>query len=343
MSILFLILFSIAKAGMLIAPPPGGTGSGSVTSVAMTVPSWLSVTGSPITSSGTLALSFSNLIDFTKIATPSNPAANHFKAFVDSTEDKFRILNSSGSYASFFTPFLDTGSGGSVRTTSITDIDNTSSIEFDTGGLYDGDAIISVQWLNRSLHQSGDGVLSLNWDGRSLWDHTGSQSMGWGQNQRWLYNNSEGGVLSFNDYVYWYPTQTNDNAPTNYNGEYISASVAQGSAVSLSTATPKTVTSIALKGGDWDVNAMVCLTGTLTGTQFIGAIGQTTNSLTGTTLGDSQIATPSVSSANSDECVSIPGLRKSLSGNTTVYLIAQSTFTVGTAGAYGRLSARRAR
>ena len=36
-----------------------GTGSGSVTSVAATVPSFLSVTGSPITSSGTLAIAYS--------------------------------------------------------------------------------------------------------------------------------------------------------------------------------------------------------------------------------------------------------------------------------------------
>jgi hypothetical protein len=39
------------------AVPPGtGSGSGSVTSVALTVPSWLSVSGSPITTSGTLVV-----------------------------------------------------------------------------------------------------------------------------------------------------------------------------------------------------------------------------------------------------------------------------------------------
>jgi hypothetical protein len=39
------------------AVPPGtGSGSGSVTSVALTVPSWLSVSGSPVTTSGTLAI-----------------------------------------------------------------------------------------------------------------------------------------------------------------------------------------------------------------------------------------------------------------------------------------------
>jgi hypothetical protein len=39
---------------------PGGGGSGTVTSVAATVPAFLSITGSPITSSGTLAISLAS-------------------------------------------------------------------------------------------------------------------------------------------------------------------------------------------------------------------------------------------------------------------------------------------
>ncbi|MFZ9310723.1 MAG: beta strand repeat-containing protein [Arenimonas sp.] len=42
--------------GTWAVPAGGGGGSGTVTSVAMTVPSWLSVSGSPITTSGTLAV-----------------------------------------------------------------------------------------------------------------------------------------------------------------------------------------------------------------------------------------------------------------------------------------------
>jgi hypothetical protein len=41
------------------AAPPGGGGSGTVTSVAMSVPAFLTVTGSPITTSGTLAVTLS--------------------------------------------------------------------------------------------------------------------------------------------------------------------------------------------------------------------------------------------------------------------------------------------
>lgn len=38
-------------------PPQGGSGSGTVTSVGLTVPAWLTVSGSPVTTSGTLAVS----------------------------------------------------------------------------------------------------------------------------------------------------------------------------------------------------------------------------------------------------------------------------------------------
>src|ERR1700722_4673277 len=44
-------------SGTLTIASTGGGGSGTVTSVAMTVPSFLSVAGSPITTSGTLAVS----------------------------------------------------------------------------------------------------------------------------------------------------------------------------------------------------------------------------------------------------------------------------------------------
>lgn len=49
-----------------------GTGSGSVSSVSMSVPPWLSVTGSPITTSGTLALSSAGLLTANQVlATPN--------------------------------------------------------------------------------------------------------------------------------------------------------------------------------------------------------------------------------------------------------------------------------
>ncbi len=60
-TILFLLLFSTLGFSSFISPGGGGGGgSGTVTSVDMSVPSILSISGNPITSSGTLAVSLAN-------------------------------------------------------------------------------------------------------------------------------------------------------------------------------------------------------------------------------------------------------------------------------------------
>ena len=51
-------------------------------------------------------------------------------------------------------------------------------------------------------------------------------------------------------------TGTNDNAAAGKVGEIITQTVAQGSAVSLTTSTSVTVMSVALTPGDWDCNAV---------------------------------------------------------------------------------------
>lgn len=136
-------------------------------------------------------------------------------------------------------------------------------------------------------------------------------------------------------------TSTNDNAAAGYVREYVSASVVQASAVTLVTATPKTVTSISLTAGDWDVTGVGSLTAASTGTEFDVAVGTTTNSFTGTVLGDTRCQTPTVSLTGADASLMIPAVRMSLATTTTIYLIVQETFTVGSPKAYGRISARR--
>lgn len=143
-----------------------------------------------------------------------------------------------------------------------------------------------------------------------------------------------GSVTLYTDGANWY--QWGGKYP-----KYVSASVAIGSPVTLTTATPATITSVSLTVGEWDLSGVVCLDGTLTGTQFIAAIGGTTNSLTGTTAGLDQIQTPTMSTAGSDVCLTLPSVRKSVASTTTIYLIAQDTFTIGTAVAYGSISARK--
>lgn len=138
-------------------------------------------------------------------------------------------------------------------------------------------------------------------------------------------------------------TATNNNAAAGNVGEYVSASVVQGSATALTTATPKTVTSISLTAGDWDITAIGSSTGASTGTEFDVAVSGTTNSFIGTVLGDTRCQTPTVSLTGADATLMIPAVRKSISSTTIFYLVVQETFTVGTPAAYGRISARRVR
>lgn len=65
---------TVDQQGRITAASSGSGGSGTVTSVAATVPSWLSVAGSPVTTSGTLA-----------ITTAMGQAANRFLATPDGT------------------------------------------------------------------------------------------------------------------------------------------------------------------------------------------------------------------------------------------------------------------
>lgn len=143
---------------------------------------------------------------------------------------------------------------------------------------------------------------------------------------------------------------TNDNAATGDIGEFVTATVAAGSAVSLVNATGKNVTSISLTAGDWDVNAQVnfVLAGA-TSTLHQSGISLTTNTLPtqagGAGLGTDPLAalplpTTVLSGTMSQD---ISPIRISIAATTTVYLVAQSSFSVGTETAYGSINARRAR
>jgi hypothetical protein len=140
-------------------------------------------------------------------------------------------------------------------------------------------------------------------------------------------------------------TTTNDNASAGQIGEYISSTVLVGAAVSLTNNTPANVTSISLSAGDWDVTATIAdiPAGSTVVSTLIAAI-----STASATLGASPLSGGYVSDANTRPtgfAVTIPvGTRRlSLASATTVYLVAQSGFTVSTSAAYGFIGARRAR
>lgn len=140
-------------------------------------------------------------------------------------------------------------------------------------------------------------------------------------------------------------TPTNDSAAAGKIGEYVSSNLLVGSAVALTTATSKTVTSISLTAGDWDVTGTVAFApaaGTLI-VDMKGGISQTNNTLA--TLSDTAalVDIPLSPSAGVGATIPVGTSRISLSGTTTIYLVAQCTFTVSTNAAYGFISARRAR
>lgn len=146
-----------------------------------------------------------------------------------------------------------------------------------------------------------------------------------------------------------YPgTTTNDNAPTGDIGEYISSSIASGSAVSLSTGTPANITSISLTAGDWDVWASFYF---ITGASTVFNNAQSSISLGSAALDttngrfnyfNAQALTGQYPSGF-PASITVGPIRLPLSGSTTVFMVAQGSFTTSTLVGYGILQARRRR
>ena len=126
-------------------------------------------------------------------------------------------------------------------------------------------------------------------------------------------------------------------------GEVISGSLAQGSAVSLTSTVIADVLSIVLTAGDWDISGSICFSGgAIIGTQSQGFVGTATgNNSTGRDLAVNTAQLPTTASAAADVNIPIPTHRVNISSGGTYYLKAVSTFSMGTATAYGSLRARR--
>jgi hypothetical protein len=141
-------------------------------------------------------------------------------------------------------------------------------------------------------------------------------------------------------------TTAADSASAGTVGEYIESVIASGSATSLTTSTSKSITSITLTAGDWDVTGSVSFVGTSTTSYtFIQSSLSTTNNTNDITNG--RAATQDISAvvpgAGTDYILPIQTCRFNVSGSTTVYLIGTATFTASTCTAYGMIRARRIR
>lgn len=123
-------------------------------------------------------------------------------------------------------------------------------------------------------------------------------------------------------------------------GELISATLASGSATSLTTATAKNITSLSLGAGDWDCTGVAdfVMSGATT-TDFKSGLSSTTGTF-GTQ--DTFVNVPLVLTTASDTYgQNVPKTKFLLSATTTVFLVAQGTFSAGTETGYGSVGCRR--
>lgn len=133
-----------------------------------------------------------------------------------------------------------------------------------------------------------------------------------------------------------------------YTKGFVTSTVASGSAVSLTSATGANVTSISLPAGDWDISAQVdfALTGA-TSTSHQSGISLTSATLPtqagGSGLGTDALAILPMPTTGLSGTLTqaIAQVRLLISATTTVYLVAQAAFSVGSESAYGTIRARR--
>ena len=135
-------------------------------------------------------------------------------------------------------------------------------------------------------------------------------------------------------------TTTNNNASAGTVGELISSTIAFGSAISISTATPKDLTSISLTAGDWNVWGNIGYNPSGNLTQWYAWISSTS-----ATLPDLSLANATSVSAGSTgfQGISAPTLRLSLASTTTIYLSGNVVISSGTCTFFGGIYARRVR
>ena len=129
-------------------------------------------------------------------------------------------------------------------------------------------------------------------------------------------------------------------------GEPLEGSLASGSATSLTTATPKDITTVTVSAGDWEVSGIVYFIPTATtNPTSLSVYNSNTANTVDTTLGKwAQWAGPAAVDANAfHRSLTLNPYRISVSGSTTLHLVATAVFSTSTMTAYGYIRARRAR
>lgn len=138
-------------------------------------------------------------------------------------------------------------------------------------------------------------------------------------------------------------TTTNNNVNAGGVGEYVEGVLASASATSVTTGTAKTLVSISLTAGDWDVWGIVAAVpdAPTVISLVLPSISLVDNTLGTGDFGYHNFYNPQI--AGNGPKVPTPKSRLTLAATTTVYLISYVLFTVSTCTSYGRISARRRR
>lgn len=133
------------------------------------------------------------------------------------------------------------------------------------------------------------------------------------------------------------------NASTGAIGEFVSSSVASGSAVALTSGSAKDVTTISLTAGDWDVWGNVCFlpAGSTTVSGILAWINTAANTNPGAPNGGAAVAIQASFVTGGEQRIPAGNIRLSLAATTTVSLGSLATFATSTMSAYGFIGARR--
>jgi hypothetical protein len=131
------------------------------------------------------------------------------------------------------------------------------------------------------------------------------------------------------------------NAAAGQVGEYLTATLASGSAITLTTNVFANVITLALTAGDWDVDGNVAFTCTNGITNAIGAVSATSANFSFAPGGYMQLSNNSAVFAGAGFPTGT--VRFSLAAPATAYLCAIAVFATGPCTAYGTVRARRMR
>lgn len=135
-----------------------------------------------------------------------------------------------------------------------------------------------------------------------------------------------------------------DDAPAGQVGEYITSNIVLSASVPLASNAPRTVTTISLTPGDWDVWGSVGISAPLsTSRTYIAGACSLSAALSGLPTGGGLSIFSGPAATGEAGVYPVTQGRLSIAAATTVFLVAQSGFTVSTMRAYGFIAARRAR